>query len=108
MNALFLRPVKLFSEIQFHCLCVVCVLFCGYVVLCSCARGQDQAENNGGLCDWALVPVVSSLIARCWSSTITRPNQFLRLSKFLLVASKRDAPGQRAQSIRGRYETNVL
>ena len=72
---------------------------------------RTKRRNNGGLYDLALVQAVSSLIARCWSSTITRPCQLLRLIKvfcwFKQARCHSAVLGQRAQSIRRRYETNV-
>ena len=65
------------SVIVVVCLCV-CVCMC---VLTCMVMVRSKRGTNGGLCDLALVQAVSSLIARCWSSTITRPNQLLRRMK---------------------------
>ena len=80
--------------------CASCV-FCS-VVMWFCAHVLVVRTKRRTMVGFAIWPWASGFIID--SALLVQ----LHTSQAIKVASKRDAPGQRAQSIRGRYETNVL
>ena len=77
------------------------------MVMVMMVSGHCGSGETVGLCDLALVQAVSSLIARCWSSTSHCRANFQAYESFLLVASKRDVTVQWLANVLNRYAARM-